>query len=734
MPSALFLFDLIQDVAVLRPLFRTLSIETGLELGCFYSWQFAKRDKGGRWVAELAAMCAEAGIEPRRYDSEREALDLMRGHAGMVFSGSESNLPAHRVNHRIFQAAPAALTRITVQHGHECVGFNQNYEQTLAHGSAVRFAADILCGWTPADRMRHLAPSERSKYFHLGPPALLNRIYDRFTEPQDAANGLVCENLHSVRMRMTGDFQAAYIDTLRAFARSQLADGRLVALRPHPGGQFVLRNRVALPDGVVLANEPVYRTDFKAFSYGISAPSSILIDMVQAGIPTAVWTDEASVIDTSGYEGLARVSTVRDWIAFANAAVADPRPLLARQEAFLRRSGLEIDPLTVRRNLLALAAGAAGRLRALPAIARPRRLLVIANGVIPTVHISFLKPLAPLVERGEIEIEVLTEHDVYRARKDRISADPIGGVLGRLRPDLAVFCRYSGPLVRELFARLREAGVPTVFHLDDDLLNVPSSVGEAKFRAHNSAERTSTIRFLIDHADLVYCSTATLRQRLAELGFSREIEAGRIYFSSDIVSPAELRPVRKIGIMGNDKSEELNLLVPHLAATLDRHPEIEFEIFGSMGLPEGLQRFGSRVRAMPAVSNYDDFVEEFRRLRWDIGLCPLSSTPFNRVKANTKWIDYTAIGAAVIASSGTAYDDCCTDDCGILVDGLEGWGEIVEGLIADPQRRYELVANAQQRVREDYSLQALAEQVLSMFDLAVRRYRAAGSPRVVEPA
>lgn len=734
MPSALFLFDLIQDVAVLRPLFRTLSIETGLALGCFYSWQFAKRDKEGNWVAELEAMCAEAGIEPRRYGSEREALDLMRGHVGMVFSGSESNLPAHRVNHRIFQAAPAPLTRITVQHGHECVGFNQNHEQTLAHGSAVRFAADVLCGWTPADRMRHLAPSERSKYFHLGSPALLNRLYGRFPETQGAASGLVCENLHSVRMRMTGDFQTVYIDTLRAFARSQLANGRLVALRPHPGGQFVLRNKVALPDGVVLANNPMYHTDLKAFAYGISAPSSILIDMVQAGIPTAVWTDEASVIDTSGYEGLTRVSTVQDWIDFAEAAIADPQPFLARQQAFLKRAGLDIEPAAVRRNLLALAGGVAGRRGSQRPIHKPKRLLIVANGVIPTVHISFLKPLAPLVERGEIEIEVLTEHDVHRARKDRDSADPVGELLGPLRPDLTVFCRYSGPLVRELFARLREAGVPTVFHLDDDLLNVPSSVGEAKFRAHNSEERTSTIRFLIDHADLVYCSTAALRLRLAELGFGREIEAGKIYFSSEIVSAAELRPVRTIGIMGNDKSEELNLLVPQVAATLDRHPDIEFEIFGSMGLPEGLRRFGSRVRAMPAVSNYDDFVEQFHRLRWDIGLCPLSDTPFNRVKANTKWIDYTAIGAAVIASSGTAYDDSCAGDCGILVDGLGGWGEIIEALIADPQRRFTLVANAQQRVREEYSLQTLAQQVLAMFDLAGRRYRLAGSPRGAEPA
>ena len=734
-----FLFDLIQDVSVLRPIIRTIAAERTAELVFLVSRQFEGRDKTWSWRAELDELAQETMARVVSFDNPLGVVFVLQGRRGIIFSASESNLPAHAVNHQVFLSVPPNFVRVTVQHGYECVGFNQNREQTKAHGSSVRFAADLLWGWVARERLRHLCPSERDKYVELGPPPVLNRLFDRQPKGTPRDTGLVCENLHSVRMRSTRNFQQTYLQTLLSFAGDQAARGRKVAVRPHPGGQFIVRNTVELPQNVVLANKPMFKTDLERFLFGISAPSSVLIDMVLARIPTAVWHDGNSVLDTSAYADLARVSTLADWDAFAEAASADSAPFLARQQDFLRRSGLDVDPQTIRARLLHMVDGMLARGSDPATMAPPqpnggaRRVLLVANGIIPTLHISFLKPLAGLDEAGALSLSIITEKDVLQARAAAPGDTEAGAAFARqrieaIRPDLAVFCRYSGPEAEAMTSRLRDAGVPVIFHIDDDLLNVPRELGEKKFLQHNRPERTGTVQHLIDTADVVYCSTPRLRERFGELGFTRELYAGDIYCSGEVIAPAERREPRIIGFMGNDKTPELTQLAPVIAAALGRHPHLRFELFGSMALPAELEGFGARVQATPPIGDYDAFVEKFRQLRWDIGLCPLLKTPFNVVKADTKWVDYTSIGAAVIASRDTAYDAACADGCGILVDTLEDWAEAIDALAGDTEKRFAQVVAAQEKLVRRYSLDRLTEQVLGVFEAATD---AAQTPELV---
>ena len=107
--------------------------------------------------------------------------------------------------------------------------------------------------------------------------------------------------------------------------------------------------------------------------------------------------------------------------------------------------------------------------------------------------------------------------------------------------------------------------------------------------------------------------------------------------------------------------------------------------------------------------------------QWDIGLCPLAKTPFNEVKANTKWVEYSCIGAAVLATRGMVYDDCCSGGCGALLERGE-WLAALEDLTRDPARRFEMVRAAQEKVARDYSVERLREQVLAVFAEAAQEH------------
>ena len=84
------------------------------------------------------------------------------------------------------------------------------------------------------------------------------------------------------------------------------------------------------------------------------------------------------------------------------------------------------------------------------------------------------------------------------------------------------------------------------------------------------------------------------------------------------------------------------------------------------------------------------------------------------MKANTKWVEYTSVGAAVIASRATVYDDCCADGCGLLVDGVDEWFDALQFLTNDDEARVAIAERAQAKLQRDYTISRLRDQVLNV--------------------
>ncbi len=352
------------------------------------------------------------------------------------------------------------------------------------------------------------------------------------------------------------------------------------------------------------------------------------------------------------------------------------------------------------------------------------RVLFVANALIPTLQLSFLKPLAPDVDAGRL-VWKLVSGDELKAR--RASMKGQRGVAAAIRewllqeveefqPNHVVFCRYSDQMSEEIVAWARERHVPVMFHVDDDLLNVPIEIGEAKWRMHNAPERLAAVRYLLENVDMTYCSTLPLLQRYRSLGFEGPMQAGHVYCASSVLNRAELRPVRKLGYMGFDHAHDFEIAIPAIVKLMRKRPEISFELFGSIPRPAEFDEFGDRVALIPPVRVYAEFMQRFASLGWDIGLCPLAYTDFNLVKANTKWVEYTSIGAAVVASADTVYDTCAGDGCGALVRTSADWFDTLDALCDSPELRFSMVSRAQQRLEAEYSDERLRQQVWDMLE------------------
>ena len=351
-----FLVNLLQDVNIVRPLIYLARWELGVPVELFISEKFFERDKSGVWEAELAEIAGSAGCGTFVYDSAWVARRELQHKSGVLIAASESNLSAHVETHDVFRAAPSSYLKVTLQHGYECVGFLQSREHDRAHGRSVRFAADVVCAWCDPSVLNSAVASERSKICTTGPSTLVEIPEDRDYRPdsQHAPCELICENLHSVRLNVGSGTPLSFLDIFREYcARLQTESDRIV-LKPHPGGQYVIKNKIDLPANVELETRPIYKIDLTAFDFAISPPSSIVIDMILAGIPVAVWQDQAALVDTGNLSGLTFVSDVDGWLAFRRDARVRRPSLLERQRKFLAGTKMLVDPAEIRRRFLTL--------------------------------------------------------------------------------------------------------------------------------------------------------------------------------------------------------------------------------------------------------------------------------------------------------------------------------------------------------------------------------------------
>ena len=354
----------------------------------------------------------------------------------------------------------------------------------------------------------------------------------------------------------------------------------------------------------------------------------------------------------------------------------------------------------------------------------PARLLVIANAVIPTVQLALVQPLRALVDAGQVSIEFLTEEQLKQKFGKRLRAPEAGGAwfgqrLAESRATCVLLCRYSGPFAREVVDFAWDRGVPSIYCIDDDLLNVPWEIGAAKFKYHNHPLRLDAVRFLLENTDLVYCSNQWLAARLERLGIRRQLYVGKLFCAGAVIATPRRRTAVTMGYMGFDHAHDFEVALPAVVRALRQNPQLRFELFGKIARPPQLEEFGTRVIQLPVVADYDDFLKALAAREWDIGICPLARTPFNEVKNINKWIEYTSAGTAVIATRGMIYDECCTNGAGWLADD-DGWDEALQALLSDTERRVELVMTAQRRLVEEYSIERLRAQVLDAMAAADR--------------
>lgn len=253
-----------------------------------------------------------------------------------------------------------------------------------------------------------------------------------------------------------------------------------------------------------------------------------------------------------------------------------------------------------------------------------------------------------------------------------------------------------------------------IYDLDDDLLHQPDWVGHAA----GLALELDVVELLVRSADLVTVSTPVLSQALAP------------YTKRSVV----VRNAIELGLYG-----------PVLASASEVGDEVRILFYGAgvrtreyelcRRAVDEAAASGPRVRRIwlgatdPAVRALVDevypyaqagasFASALAGTRPDIGLAPLGSGDFERAKSELHWLEYSAVGAATIATrlapSGP-YDVIDDGVDGLLAETPDDWRRHVAGLAASSDRRAEIAGRARERIASDYSAARRAMEWAAVF-------------------
>lgn len=338
--------------------------------------------------------------------------------------------------------------------------------------------------------------------------------------------------------------------------------------------------------------------------------------------------------------------------------------------------------------------------------------LVLADTIGATQIISFVQPLAAKNACGEVRLRLQAGKQSKNVLRDSIKAGKLDAVF------LSRFTLADGVTIAGM---ARNKNIPVIFHLDDDLLNVPLSIGADKYAVHNDPERLAALRANISAADLLYASTPALAQTFEGYDLNVPIVSGDIYCS---INPADLREsapstMPTIGYMGTGgHSADLALIMPAIEALMDEFSFLRFETFGTIQPPPEMARFGHRYAHHDKVDNYSAFVRKLQSLGWWVGLAPLDDNPFNACKADTKWVEYSLAGAVTVASDLPVYHRACAAGAGILASSADAWMNALRNLVLNDRLRNDLLVGAQNKLQSIYTHDVLERQIFSIVQMA----------------
>lgn len=259
---------------------------------------------------------------------------------------------------------------------------------------------------------------------------------------------------------------------------------------------------------------------------------------------------------------------------------------------------------------------------------------------------------------------------------------------------------------------LKRSGRVFMALYDDDLLDLP--------KGNSGRWKKKYVKKCLHLLDIAITCNPLLKSKL-ELYSShpKYVNLHTHICEEDIKTVPDIRDkVRLIYAAGVDHTELFEILIkPSLDRLAEKYVnKVSLTLMGVNPNLTGLrnQEWICQIPTLP----YDEYNRFMKANEFDIGLAPLFDTPFSNKKYFNKFFEYSKNGITGIYSNHLPYTFIIKDKKnGLLVENtVEDWYRVICYAIDNIENMKEIVRTAQIQLREQFSLNAIREEIHKEID------------------
>lgn len=342
------------------------------------------------------------------------------------------------------------------------------------------------------------------------------------------------------------------------------------------------------------------------------------------------------------------------------------------------------------------------------------RILFFLDAYGPTYSISFELPLTELKKNKSVEFSFITQNEINNLKSAHL--EQFYAKIKDIKPHYFIFSRYGGNHYKELLDLAQNINAKTIYHIDDNLFDFPIDMLEIYKQRHLNPEVLQSRQFLLTQCDTAYCSTSPLEEILKKSYSLKKSFSGIYCPYPGIGAPHSFNDSQILGYMGTKSHiRDLEPTLPLISEFLQKNPSWKFELFGDfteLSFPKSIRH---QIIYSPPVRGYDKFRYALNQKKWAAAIAPLSKDSFNLVKAPTKFIEYTAMGAVSILTSFGPYKKFCDSQSAFSLEIMNA--DILSEILNNKKQLRDTHIKAQKTCESEFSMKQLTTQIEHVLSL-----------------
>lgn len=275
--------------------------------------------------------------------------------------------------------------------------------------------------------------------------------------------------------------------------------------------------------------------------------------------------------------------------------------------------------------------------------------------------------------------------------------------------DVVISVRGCEKASLKIMESANRAGRYTIMFLDDDLINIPLNLDSTKY--YNDKKLKKYILEILANCQILWAVNPRIIEKYSKYTIKKNGVLGKVPMKIEIEKKEWTEPVKVLYAGSIDHKQTLQKIISPVITKFDEiiNKKIMFTFIGANPEIEKTKHYNY----FQDYESYKKFVIEGK---FDIGLAPIETTEFYKSKYYNKFLEYTSIGVVGIYTDTEPYNLIIKDGInGFLCENNpEKWYLKIKKIIENPSKITEILENAQRQVREDYNINVVSNEILTL--------------------